>query len=65
LVANWRQLRYSYLLSAIPEGEFLHQRLYPDSRQEDLWIDPKTVIAHFEFLGLSPAPASDPASGLL
>jgi len=54
LVANWRQLRYSYVLGQTPEGEFLHQLLYPDSRQEDLWVDPKTVLEHLEFLEISP-----------
>ncbi|MBE9099598.1 glycosyltransferase 61 family protein [Vacuolonema iberomarrocanum] len=50
LVANWRKLRYSYLLGQTPEGEFLHQLLYPDSRQEDLWLDPAAVVEHLEFL---------------
>lgn len=54
LVANWRHLRYSYLLGETPEGELLHQLLYPDSRQEDLWLNPSKVIDHLEFLGISP-----------
>ncbi|MEO1145641.1 MAG: glycosyltransferase 61 family protein [Cyanobacteria bacterium J06638_22] len=54
LVASWRNLRYSYLLGQTPEGEFLHQLLYPDSRQEDLWIDPAAVIDHLDFLNLPP-----------
>jgi capsular polysaccharide biosynthesis protein len=54
LVASWRKLRYSYLLGQAPEGEFLHQLLYPDSRQEDLWIEPAAVIDHLAFLNLPP-----------
>jgi hypothetical protein len=49
LVANWRQLRYFYLLGQVPEGEFLHQFLYPDSRQEDVWVEPEQVTKLLEF----------------
>jgi len=44
LIANWRQLHYYYLLGSVPEGLFLHQILYPDSRQEDVWVDPKKLL---------------------
>jgi tetratricopeptide (TPR) repeat protein len=50
LVANWRQLRYFYLLGQVPEGEFLHQLLYPDSRQEDVWIEPENLNKILEFV---------------
>jgi len=39
LLANWRQLRYYYGLGAVPEGPFFHRMLYPDARQEDVWVD--------------------------
>ncbi|NJL55299.1 glycosyltransferase family 61 protein [bacterium] len=54
LVANWQQLRYSYLLGRAPTGEFLHQFLYPDSREEEVWIEPDTVVRHLVFAGISP-----------
>lgn len=53
LVANWRRLKYYYLLGQIPEGIFLHQMLYPDSRQEDVWVEPEQLVAMLHNLGFS------------
>jgi hypothetical protein len=39
LVSNLVGLDYSYLLGKTPEGFYLHQLFYPDSRTEDILID--------------------------
>ncbi|MBD1910776.1 MULTISPECIES: glycosyltransferase 61 family protein [unclassified Leptolyngbya] len=54
LVANWRHLKYHYLLGQVPEGLFLHQMLYPDSRQEDVWVEPEHLLETLQKLGIKP-----------
>lgn len=56
LVANWRSLSYHAALGDLPEGLLLHQALHPDSRQEDLWVAPNTLLHVLEQAGVERSP---------
>jgi capsular polysaccharide biosynthesis protein len=48
-LSNLVGLDYYYVLGEAPEGFYWHQLLYPNSRVEDMWINPNALVALLNF----------------
>lgn len=53
LLANWQELTYFYVLGQAPEGPFFHRVFYPDTRCEDIWVDPQHILNTLKQAGLA------------